>query len=126
MIAPAGCAAGCEQTLVTLRQVRLTFDHDSERLKYLLVSGSADADRARLAPMHPELRILTAGAGAALTAVTADHPNTGAGLPNEDGRTFLVDPLGNLMLTYAPDPAPQDVQSDLKRLLKNSETWMKR
>lgn len=116
VIAPTGCAAGCARTLVTLRQVRLTFTRDMDRVARLLVSGDG-TDAARLGPEHPDLRVLEAGAAGALIAATVEA---------EDGRAFLVDPLGNIMMTYAPDPAPKDVQSDLKRLLKNSETWMKR
>lgn len=120
VVAPGGCAAGCERTLLTLRQVRLTFNRDMERIGRVLVTGAA-ADAGRLAAEHPDLRVLDAAQAGALVAAVADLPDAGA-----DGRAFLVDPLGNLMLTYAPDPAPKDVQTDLKRLLKNSETWMRR
>jgi hypothetical protein len=120
VIAPDGCAAGCERTLVTLRQVRLSLGREVDRVARVLVSGAA-ADAARLAAAHPDLRVLDADQAGALVAVVADLPEAKA-----DGRAFLVDPLGNVMMTYAPDPAPKDVQTDLKRLLKNSEPWMKR
>ena len=121
VIAPQGCAVGCEHTLITLRQVRLTFTHDGERLARVLVSGAAEADRARLAVEHPDLRVLDVAAAPGLIAARGDRADAAA-----DGRAFVVDPLGNLMMTYAPDPAPQDVKSDLVRLLKISESWMKR
>lgn len=120
VIAPQGCGAGCARTLVTLRQVRLTFGHETDRIARVLVSGAA-ADAARFAPEHPDLRVLDADQADALVAATKDLSDAGA-----DGRCFVVDPLGNLMMTYAPDPAPQDVQTDLKRLLKNSATWLRR
>jgi hypothetical protein len=123
VVAPSGCDAGCERTLTTLRQVRLTLGHDVDRVGRLLVSGAA-ADAPRLAPAHPDLGVLDAGQAGALIAVTADLAE-GPTAAGQGGRAFLVDPLGNLMMTYAPDPAPKDVQSDLKRLLKNSETWMR-
>lgn len=119
VVAPEGCGAGCERSLVTLRQVRLTFGRDVERIGRVLVSGVA-ADGPRLAAAHPDLRVIDAAQAGTLLAVIADLPDARA-----DGRSWLVDPLGNVMMTYAPDPAPKDVQSDLKRLLKNSETWMR-
>jgi hypothetical protein len=35
-------------------------------------------------------------------------------------RIYLVDPLGNLMLSYAPDANPKGMLDDLKRLLRLS------
>jgi hypothetical protein len=40
--------------------------------------------------------------------------NTGAG-------TYLIDPLGNIMMAYTADTDPNDIRLDLKRLL----TWSK-
>ena len=122
VVAPGGCAEACERTLVTLRQVRLTLGHDVDRVGRLLVTGAA-GDAARLAPAHPDLRVIDAAQAGTLLALTADLAGTATA--ERAGRAYLVDPLGNLMMTYASDPAPKDVQSDLKRLLKNSETWMR-
>jgi len=36
------------------------------------------------------------------------------------GRVYLVDPLGNLMMSYPADMNPKGMQTDLKKLLKNS------
>ena len=37
------------------------------------------------------------------------------------GSTYLIDPLGNIMLFYAAGYDPNDLKSDLQRLL----TWSK-
>ncbi len=117
--APTGCAADCERTLVVGRQVRLTFAKDIDRIRRVLITGVVD-DGPRLGARHPDLVLRAAGDAAAFAAAL-----DGAAPADQAGRLFLVDPLGNLMMTYAPDPAPQDLQSDLKRLLKNSESWMR-
>lgn len=121
VIAPDGCATECQRTLVMLRQVRLTLGHDTERVTRLLVSGSKEADRQTLGPAHPDLRFLATGDATPLLAQLGDFADARAA-----GRGFLVDPLGNLMMTYAPDAAPIDVKTDLVRLLKASAPWMKR
>lgn len=125
--APEGCAVECERSLVTSRQLRLTFAKDIVRIRRVLITGAA-GDAARLGPTQPDLTVLAAAQAEAFAVALRGAQLPGAGdLPYaEPGRVFLVDPLGNLMMTYAPDPAPRDVQADLKRLLKNSETWMRR
>ena len=35
-------------------------------------------------------------------------------------RVYLIDPLGNLMMSYAPDANPKGMLEDLKRLLRLS------
>lgn len=120
VVAPAGCQPGCERALVTLRQVRLTFGDDLARLGLVLVSG-APGDAARLAADHPALRVLDPTEAGALAAAVAGIDGGAA-----EGRAFVVDPLGNAMLSYAPGFAPADVGADLKRLLRNSSPWMRR
>ena len=115
--APERCDAECLATLVTLRQVRLSFGNETEKIALLLVSGQPDADRVALGPEHPALRVLGAHDAQALVEAMA---------PNAPGRSVVVDPLGNAMLAYAAGTPPADVKSDLKRLLKNSQAWMRR
>ena len=37
------------------------------------------------------------------------------------GYLYLVDPLGNVMMSYNPKQSPKDIYSDLTRLLKASK-----
>jgi hypothetical protein len=39
----------------------------------------------------------------------------------EQGSLYLVDPLGNIMMFYAPDAAPKGILKDLERVLKVSQ-----
>jgi cytochrome oxidase Cu insertion factor (SCO1/SenC/PrrC family) len=39
---------------------------------------------------------------------------------NTDTSIYLIDPLGNLMMRYTENQNPKGIQSDIKRLLKNS------
>ena len=39
---------------------------------------------------------------------------------NNEGKIYLVDPLGNLMMSYTKEHDPKGLRSDMTRLLKNS------
>jgi len=40
--------------------------------------------------------------------------------PLEAHRLYIIDPLGNLMMSYEPDANPRDIYKDLKKLLRGS------
>jgi cytochrome oxidase Cu insertion factor (SCO1/SenC/PrrC family) len=40
--------------------------------------------------------------------------------PKNAGRIYIIDPRGNLMMSYAPNVNPKDVYKDLKKLLRGS------
>ena len=45
--------------------------------------------------------------------------NQGGGANTAD-RIYIIDPLGNLMMSYAPDARPKGMLEDMKRLLRLS------
>ena len=114
--APERCELPCSDTLLMLRQVRLSFGKDAELIGRVLVSGRSDADRAALASAHPDLRVLASDDARALIEAIG---------PVVPGQFALVDPLGNAMLRYPLGAPPADVKADLKRLLKNSQSWLR-
>jgi hypothetical protein len=40
-------------------------------------------------------------------------------------RLYILDPMGNLMMRYAPDAPAKDTLKDMERLLKASKNWIK-
>lgn len=114
--APGRCEPPCSDTLLMLRQVRLSFGKDAELIACVLVSGRSDADRTALAAAHPDLRVLASDDARALIDAIG---------PVVPGQVAVVDPLGNAMLRYPPGAPPADVKADLKRLLKNSQSWLR-
>jgi len=50
----------------------------------------------------------------------AVFPTYDGAAPDAAGRSYLVDPLGNLMMSYPADAAPKGMLKDLKRLLRLS------
>ena len=108
------CAAACRAHLYDMRQVRTALDRDMNRVQRVFLTGIAADDALR--SLHPDLIVVRLDGAA--DPLVAQLPG-GAGATGA-GRTYLVDPLGNLMMSYAADAKPKGMLEDLKRLLKLS------
>ena len=115
------CAKQCVDNLYRMRQIRLATGENLHRVQRLLAVYGAEVE-----PFGAALRNSYQGQlyvdGAAL-----DPGDPGASMrlvPGEDpvsaGRLYLVDPLGNLMMSYGRDALPGGIIKDLKRLLRYS------
>jgi hypothetical protein len=107
----AACDAACEKKLYYVRQTRKAQGKEQLRIERLWMLTDAGKPRpglvqaiegAHIAPRDEKL--LQAFPGEATAHI------------------YLVDPLGNLMLRFPPDPDPKGIIKDLKRLLKYSRT----
>lgn len=114
-----GCDARCRDTLVTMRQVRLALGEDMDRVQRIFLYSGSPGDREYFVNQHPGLiAVAVDGAGGRdLQAVfhTVDAP----GLSVSD-RIYVVDPLGNLMMSHSASGAGKELLEDLERLLKLS------
>lgn len=113
------CDARCREALTLIRQTRLALNDDLPRVQRLfLVSGDC-CDDAYLDAEHTGLLIarLDDANGQQLASIFQDAITTPLA---EAGRIYIVDPLGNLMMSYAPDAEPKGLLEDLKKLLKFS------
>lgn len=110
-----GCPPGCQAELHAQRQVHVSLNKESSRLqRFLLIAGPLPAPlRQQLTQRYPDLIILEGEAAAALLPQFAVRDMPAA-------HTFLVDPLGNLMMAYPPALDPKGLRKDLMRLLKYS------
>ena len=128
MIDTAGCAEACQQQVHLLKQVQTSLDKDSKRVQRVLLAPTIKAETAfALQKQYPDL-ILLAGVDAKSSQFMAEFDetkNTTKKTPEETATqskscVYLVDPLGNLMMNYPEDMNPKGMQTDLKKLLKNS------
>ncbi len=112
--AAASCPPACEQDLDKLRRIRLSLSENARRVQYaFVITRMDDDDRLRvLTERHPAMLALT---GTADNIAALERQFTSA-----PERIFLVDPLGNLMMSYPPNAEPRGIRSDLVRLLKVS------
>ncbi len=109
-VGAGGCAERCRHDLYETRQVRIALDRDMDRVQRVFIADGACCDLAFLNQEHPDL--------IAVRATPEAQPLLA--LLGADDRIYLIDPLGNLMMSYAPDANPKGILEDLKRLLRLS------
>jgi hypothetical protein len=107
------CDDECRRHLYDTRQVRLALDRDMTRVQRVFIGDSDCCDMQELQAAHPDL--------IAIRATVADEPllnllPSGAGAVNSH-RVYLIDPLGNVMMSYSPDMKSKGMLEDMKRLL---------
>ena len=107
------CDERCREALVLMRQTRLALNDDMTRVQRLFLATANCCDQAYLDTEHAGL-ITAAAATPAAQQLLATFPGAG------QGRIYIVDPLGNLMMSYGPDAPQKGLLEDLKKLLKLS------
>lgn len=116
-VLPARCGADCERVVTALRQVHLAAGRDRSRLRILLVERpAATIDASQIEAIHADFLLAADTDGRLLDTLAAI-----AGTVDATGNTYLLDPLGNIMMVYRAGYDPNDLKKDLKRLL----TWSK-
>jgi hypothetical protein len=112
---PGSCPARCRTNLYNTRQVRTALDRDRDRVQRVFIAEGDCCDMEYLRTQHPDL--ITVRATPEASPLLALLPGVdGSSAANAD-RIYLIDPLGNLMMSYAPDAKPKGMLEDLKRLL---------
>lgn len=116
------CLAQCRSNLYKIERVRLTQGKNIKRVQSLyLAPGTTDARAVE--------DTLVEYAGVRGYRITRDQLNAMApgfkwgtsGQEEASDRIYLVDPLGNLMMSYPGDADPTGMKKDLQRLLKVSQ-----
>lgn len=113
-IGTGNCDERCRQALYVMRQTRLSLNNDMSRVDRVFLSTGDCCARDFLVHEHPGLIVLdTSGPEGArlLKAFPAE------GRPYS---LFIVDPLGNLMMSYDSRQNPRGLLEDLKKLLRLS------
>ncbi|MFM7850238.1 MAG: SCO family protein [Rubrivivax sp.] len=120
VVGGGACDAACTQRLYTQRQLRQMLGKERERLdKVWLVNDDA--------PVAPALQASLAGAAPVL-ALRVPQAEVAAWLQPAPGQPleahlYVVDPMGEWMMRFPPQPEPARVKRDLERLLRASSFW---
>lgn len=116
----AQCTGYCRENLYLTRQVHIRLGEKAARVEriYLLLDEQMDATtRDFLATEHPYLQVIKADPERLQAAATAAGVS---GNPVADGRYFLMDQNGFVMMSYTPTHTGQQLLDDIKRMLKYS------
>jgi cytochrome oxidase Cu insertion factor (SCO1/SenC/PrrC family) len=118
----AECLSPCERNLVKMRQVIAAQGKEAERIQSILIVKDAKMrDWLNYAVKdYPGMRAVI-GPPEAFDALARQFALP-AGSPLDNlNRIYLVDPLGNFMMSYPADADPTGMRKDLAKLLRVSQ-----
>jgi len=118
---PNPCAEACLREVADLRQIHRASGRQQARIRLALLHDfEQEADTSALRDLYATFQLIANPDGSLWSALdqVARRSQPGATVR---GSTYLIDPLGNIMLFYPAGGDPNDLKSDLKRLL----TWSK-
>lgn len=118
-VGDGACDARCRKALYLMRQSRIALNKDMDRIQRVFLVTGHCCDRAFLAQEHPDLVVaLLEGPDAA--SLLAPFPVYSDGPVGTAGRIYLVDPLGNLLMSYPAGAPDKALLTDMKKLLRLS------
>lgn len=111
------CDARCLQDLAELRNVRLAMDRERDRVQRVLLGEAPCCAAAALGPGNPDLVVawIDSPAGQQLLASFPEQTPVARA-----GRVYIVDPLGNLMMSFPAGADRKGLIKDLDKLLRLS------
>jgi len=121
MFSPAECLTPCTRNLYTMRQVIAAQGEKAHRVQAVLVvtdGGALDLLRYAMKD-YPGVRAIVGPPEAVKDMARQFTLPAGSPLDNLN-RIYLVDPLGNFMMSYPADADPNGIRKDLARLLRAS------
>lgn len=109
------CNPACRDTLTLMRQTRLSLGTDMTRVERVFLVTGECCNRELLGREHPGLVVMDAS-GVAGERLLQEFPAA-----DRSHTLFIVDPLGNLMMSYDARSDPRGLRDDLKKLLRLSQ-----
>jgi hypothetical protein len=115
------CIKQCTQDVTAFRQIHKALGRKQNHLALAILSPeSLDTElQTRLLSIYSELNFIVDLSGSSLKTL-ADIKTENASLNNSpvNYRTYILDPMHNVILAFGTNTNPQDIHQDLRRLLK--------
>lgn len=109
-VAPPNCHKECKMNLYNIRQIRTATGKNMGRVNRVVISLSKQTDIDEL------IKSYFKGTTHVITNKATEQK-----LALRQGSLYLVDPMGNIMMSYAPKAPASGVLKDIERLLKVSQ-----
>lgn len=110
------CDESCESNIYKMRQVHAATGKHYKRTKRLLVVTSKPTSKLRkILKSYPDMTVVNGPANTVKDFANQLRTNDGTALDGLN-RIYLVDPLGNFMMTYDRNANPGGMRKDLGRL----------
>jgi cytochrome oxidase Cu insertion factor (SCO1/SenC/PrrC family) len=108
---PVECDAACKQAVYHMRQIRLALNKDMPRIQRVLLAAPESVWMEEIAAEYEGMHIVfDIGGSNSLWQQLEPLPGI-----------YLIDPLGNVMMVFAPATDPRDILKDIKKLLRISK-----
>ena len=114
------CNERCREALYLSRQSRIALNKDMDRVQRVFLATGDCCDSEFLTAEHPDLAVAVLGNDADSQALLAKIPALGGVPPATAGRLYVIDPLGNLVLSYSAAAPDKALLTDVKKLLRLS------
>jgi hypothetical protein len=114
-VGDGACDASCRYALYVMRQTRLSLNADMTRVERVFLVTGGCCSRELLTQEHAAGLIVVDAGGAGGERLLGEFPAA-----DREHTLFIVDPLGNLMMSYDARTSPSGLREDLKRLLRLS------
>lgn len=114
-ISENGCDKTCQNQVWTIGQLNQMIGKEAERVQRLFIYGGLiTAEEESVSERFPRMLMGTTNADSLLQLAAALRQ------PGHDSadRIYLVDPIGQAMMSFSADLNPRDIYKDLKHLLK--------
>ena len=114
------CDQACLDNLYRMRQIHIAMDKHSLRVQRILVFLQQEAaDLSLVFADYAGQRVINTDLGARQKLISL-FKKSEDDAPLTQQRLYIIDPLGNLMMSYPADINPRGIMKDLKKLLKTS------
>jgi hypothetical protein len=113
------CEQVCKESLLKTRQAFQLLGKDMTRIKRVFLYSGAIVEPSYLNTEHVDL-VKANIDDVSGQQLLASFPSSTIQPVLQAGKIYIVDPLGNLMMSYEPDVDPRHIYQDLKKLLNLS------
>jgi cytochrome oxidase Cu insertion factor (SCO1/SenC/PrrC family) len=114
------CDEKCETRLYDTRQIHTSLGKDQYRVLRMFVhlEPASEALKRLIVQTHPNVIEVNGEAGSIIEAL-GKNVREDAGIMNDE--TYIMDPLGNVMMRFTSEQPNKEFLKDLKKLLKVSQ-----